>query len=83
MLKPTKYTNINLSVVGLSAEILRTLQLDSTQKYNQLLDKIIYRKGEEAKENFLLALSFLFSLGKVEYYKQEDVVQLSSSAVER
>ena len=83
MIKPTKYTNIDLSVIGLSAEILRILQLDSTQKYNQLLDKIIYKKGEEVKENFLLALSFLFLLGKVEYYKQEDVIQVLPSVEER
>ncbi len=78
MIKPTKYTNINLSVIGLSAEIIKVLQSDSVQKYNQLLDRIIYKKGEEAKENFLLALGFLFLLGKIKYYKQEDVIQLLS-----
>ncbi len=76
MIKPTKYTNINLSVIGLCTEIIKVLQSDSEQKYNQLLDRIICKKGEEAKENFLLALSFLFLLGKIKYYKQEDVIQL-------
>ncbi|BAX80238.1 ABC-three component system middle component 8 [Labilibaculum antarcticum] len=78
MIKPTKYTNIDLSILGLSSEILRLLIVDGSLKYNQILGKIIHKKGEEAKENFLLALSFLFLLGKVDYYPEEDVIILTS-----
>lgn len=78
MIKLTKYANIDLSVVGLSAEILGLLKNEQSQKYNQVLEKIIYSKGKEAKENFLLSLSFLYLLGKIRYYKQEDVIELLS-----
>ena len=76
MLKPTKYTDINLSAIGLSTEILKILKDDHTQKYNQILGKIIYRKGKQAKENFLLALSFLYLMGKIKYHQKEDVIEL-------
>ena len=75
MIRVTKYTDINLSVIGISAEILKVLQEDCTQKYNHLLGKIINRKGEQAKENFSLALSFLFLMGKIQYYQKEDVIE--------
>lgn len=78
MIKPTKYTNLDLSVLGLSTEILRLLMIDSSLKYNQILGKIIHLKGEAAKENFLLALSFLYLLGKVDYYPEEDAIMLLS-----
>jgi len=76
MLRPNKYTDIGLSVVGISSEILRLLKTDPAQKYTQLLGKVAHRLGEEAKINFLLALTFLYSLGKIEYHKDEDVVEL-------
>ena len=76
MLKPNRYTDIALSVVGLSAEILLQLKYNPTQKYNQLLSHITGKLGEESKQNFLLALVFLFSLGKIEYHKKEDVIEL-------
>ena len=78
MLKPTKYTNVDLSVIGLSLEILKLLKNDCAQKYNQILGKLIFKKGKEAEENFLLALSFLFLIGKIKYYKKEDVIELLS-----
>ena len=76
MIKPTKYTDIDLSIIGLSSDILRLLMIDNSLKYNQILGRIINIKGKEAKENFLLALSFLYLLGKVEYYPAEDVISL-------
>jgi len=75
MIRVTKYTDINLSVVGISAEILKVLQEDCVQKYNHLLGKVISRKGKQAKENFSLALSFLFLIGKIQYYQKEDVIE--------
>lgn len=75
MIRVTKYTDINLSVIGISAEILKVLQEDCVQKYNHLLGKVISRKGKQTKENFSLALSFLFLMGKIQYYQKEDVIE--------
>jgi hypothetical protein len=76
LLKPNKYTNIDLSVLGLSTEILTLLKKEKSQKYNQIFEKVIYKKGAEAKENFLLSLSFLYLLGKIKYYQKQDVIEL-------
>lgn len=76
MLKPNKYTDISLSVIGLSAEILQQLKSDQSQTYNQLFGHVSSKLGDGAKENFLKALVFLFSLGKVKYYQNKDVIEL-------
>lgn len=75
MIEPTKYTNIDLCTIGLSVEIIKILKNESVQKYNDLLSKVLYNKGDGAKENFLIALSFLYLLGKIKYHKEEDVVE--------
>jgi hypothetical protein len=75
MIKPDKYTDVGLSVVGVGAEILLQLKKEPSQKYNSLQSKVIFRLGPAAKQNFLLALVFLFSLGKIRYHKKEDAVE--------
>lgn len=75
MIKPNKYTDINLSIVGLSAEILQQLNNEPTLKYSRLENRIVRKFGKSAKENFLLALLFLFSVGKIRYYDKEDAIE--------
>ena len=75
MLKPNKYTNIRLSVIGLSSEIMKILSKDKALKYNQLQGRITHKYGEEAKANFMLALAFLYSLDLVNYRKVSDVIE--------
>jgi len=79
MIKPTKYTNIELSVIGLSSEILKLLLFESSLKYSQVIGRVIHMRGEGAKQNFLLALSFLYLIGKIEYLPDEDVIRLINS----
>ena len=76
MIKPAKYTNVNLSIIGLSTVILSMLKEEKAQKYEQILGKIKYKRGKQGNENFLLALTFLYSLGKIKYYQKEDVIEL-------
>lgn len=76
MLKPSKYTDVNLSVVGVGAEILAQLKKEPSQKYNGLQSKVIYKLGDSTKQNFLFALTFLFSMGKIRYHKKEDAIEL-------
>jgi len=76
MIKPNKYTNIGLSVVGISFEILSVLRSENFQKYNQVLVKIKHKTGEEAKINFLHALSFLYMMGKIHYHPKSDIIEL-------
>ena len=78
MLKPNKYTHVGLSVIGISFEILSLLKAEKLQKYNQILGRIIYKNGKEAKVNFLSALNFLYILGRIKYHPKEDVIELIS-----
>lgn len=73
---PTKYTNVDLSVLGLSAEITKILKDVQVEKYDRLFRKVIRRKGTMAKTNFVYALVFLYSIGKVKYYPEQDTLEL-------
>lgn len=75
-IKPNKYTKIEVSIVGIGADIVSFLKTENYQKLNHLLNKLVLKKGEAVKECFPLALNFLFILGKLEYYTKDDVLQL-------
>ncbi|OGE31535.1 hypothetical protein A3C59_05320 [Candidatus Daviesbacteria bacterium RIFCSPHIGHO2_02_FULL_36_13] len=77
MIKPSKYTDINLSIFSVSFSIVSLLKVNRVLKYDELLDKVLLVKGERAKEMFLPSLNFLFSLGKVEYYSELDIFELN------
>jgi len=76
MIRPNKYTDVKLSILGVSAEILHALKEEQSQKYTHLLVNVSNRIGDGAKTNFLLALVFLFSLGKIKYHQEVDVIEL-------
>lgn len=75
MLKPTKYTNIDVSLIAISCELLKLFNENRIITYPELLSKIISKKGIESKNIFLPALSFLFILGKIEYHQKSDVIE--------
>ena len=54
------------------------LKEERVQRYEQILGKIRYKKGKQASENFLSSLVFLYSLGKIKYYPEEDIIELLS-----
>jgi hypothetical protein len=76
ILQANKYTSINLSVIGLSADIINILKNERVIKYDQLLKHLTNKKGSGAKENYILALSFLYMIGKINYHQKSDVVEL-------
>jgi hypothetical protein len=75
MLKPTKYMNVEVSIPAISCELLKVFKKNKTLPYTDLLNKIIQKKGSEAKSVFLPALSFLFLVGKVEYHEKTDIIE--------
>lgn len=75
MLKPTKYSNMNVSLPAISCEMLKLFKKNKTFTYTDLLNKVIQKKGLEAKEIFLPALNFLFLLGKIEYHEKTDIIE--------
>lgn len=78
ILKPNKYTDVNLSVIGLGAHMLRALKNNPQQKYDTLLENIVSTESGSAKENFLLSLSFLYSMGMINYHPEQDIIELSA-----
>ena len=75
MLKPTKYTNVDVSLLAVSCELLKIFKKTKTTTSTDLLNKVIQKKGIEAKNIFLPALSFLFLLGKIEYHEKTDIIE--------
>ena len=76
MIKPNKYTNIDLSVINIGGVILKPLASCPIQKYNELEDAVVSSYGSSAKVVFLNALSFLYLLGKINYQPSADAIQL-------
>ena len=77
ILKPEKYTKLEVSVLSVVTEILRIAR-SGVIRYDELLKRVVERKGQEAKENFLPSLNFLFLLGKVKYYKEDDILEFKN-----
>jgi hypothetical protein len=80
MLRPTKYMNMDISLTSISCEVLKIFKKNKAITYTELFNKIIQKKGIEAKKVILPALSFLYLLGKVEYYQKTDIVEYKNEA---
>jgi hypothetical protein len=72
MIQPDRYTNPDFSVINISSVILEKLIKENRISYDNLLKEVIYKVGDEAKENYPYALNFLFLLGKINYISQND-----------
>jgi hypothetical protein len=75
MIAPHKYLDLNLSVLNLGGVILNLLKEEEIMKYSELLNRVVLLRGENAKEVFIPAVSFLYLLGKVEYYSDNDTIE--------
>lgn len=76
MISPHKYLDLNLSVINLGGVILKVLLEQEVIRYDELLDKVLLTTGESAKEVFVPTLSFLYTVGKIEYRKEIDSIEL-------
>ncbi len=72
MIKPDKHTNLDVSVISISAFVLKQLNAFYEISYDELLTKVVENIGSEAKENYPYALNFLFLLGKLDYLEHSD-----------
>lgn len=78
MLKPTKHTNIKFSVLFIAGKILSFLSKETIIKYDDLKIMLVNDIGEKSKNNVDFALTFLYSLNKIEYLKKIDAVKILS-----
>ena len=76
MIKPDKYTNLNLSLVNIGGVVLKSLCNCSIQKYEDLENHVTSVLGENSKLLFVSALSFLFAIGKINYQPSSDTINL-------
>lgn len=76
MLTPTKHTNIKYSVIYIAGKILGFLKKETLIKYDDLKEMLVSEIGVKAKNNIDYSLTFLFSIGKIEYLKNIDAITL-------
>ena len=72
MIRPDRHTNLDFSVMNISAYILKELNAFYDIRYDTLLEKVVDALGEQAKENYPYALNFLFLVGKIKYLQGTD-----------
>jgi hypothetical protein len=78
MIRPTKHIDLSSCVLRVASTILENLQDIEAARLDELDGIIRQRIGENARFNFLEALSFLFLLGAVEYDIASDAVFLTT-----
>jgi len=76
MLTPTKHTNIKYSVIYIAGKVLAYLKRESVLKYDDIRDLLVSEIGQKSKYNVDFALTFLYSIGKIEYSKNIDAITL-------
>lgn len=76
MLTPTKHTNIKYSVIYIAGKILGFLKKETLIKYEDLKEMLVSEIGVNAKNNIDYSLTFLYSIGKIEYLKNIDAITL-------
>lgn len=74
MIRPSKYIDLDTSVLNVAAVLLTELQTLRAVSLNELSDVVTSRINASAKYNFFPALSFLYMTGKVEYDENADAI---------
>lgn len=74
MIQPTKYMDLQSSVLNVAAEILQELQATRAIALDELDGLIRSRLGDSARFNFLPALNLLFLSGRLHYDESSDAV---------
>ena len=72
MIRPDKHTNLDFSVINISALILQELNAHYIVRYDELLTRLIDKLGEGVRENYPYALDFLYLVGKINYDQKTD-----------
>lgn len=76
MIKPHKFMDVKMSVLNLASYIVTELKVNRITKYDDLLIKVSSNFEDDIKDLLILSLSFLFSIGVIDYNKEHDQVEL-------
>ncbi len=72
MITPTKYMNLDYSLLNISAMLISEFNKQPIITYDELLQITLNKIGKQAKEITPYALNFLFLLGIIDYHKALD-----------
>jgi len=75
MITPTKYMNLDYSLLNVSAMLIKEFNKQPIISYDELLQITLNKIGKQAKEITPYALNFLFLLGKIEYHNALDAFE--------
>lgn len=75
MIKPTKYLNLDLSLVNITAVLINEFKNEQIITYDDLLSILLDKIGKSSKEIMPYALNFLYLIGKIEYHQAIDAFE--------
>ncbi|MEY3444584.1 MAG: hypothetical protein RLZZ519_2865 [Bacteroidota bacterium] len=75
MITPDKHTDIRYSVMYVAGVVMLEVKANGIIHYDDLMNAILAKVGERAKEVFPKALSFLYLLGRIAYLAPLDAIQ--------
>ncbi len=75
MIKPTKYLNLDYSLINISAILINEFKSQNVISYDDLLQLTYNKIGNQSNEITPYALNFLFLLGKIEYHHSIDAFE--------
>lgn len=78
MLTPRKHLDLDVSVLRVSALVLRELNKKGVVELERLRQLVIRRTGPNGDIAFLPALNFLFLVGKLEYHLKNDTIEFKA-----
>ena len=74
MIEVDKHTNIDLTIVSVSAVILEVLRPQQSLTYLELLKKVTSKIGDAAAFNYPYGLDFLYLIGVIDYDLSNDLI---------
>lgn len=75
MIRPTKYLNLDFSLIKIAAILINEFKEQPVITYDELFGILLDRIGKSGKEIMPYALNFLFLIGKLEYHQAIDAFE--------
>ena len=76
MLLPNRFSNLKFSVINITALVIDCLLQQQKASIKELTTHLKNFSKEYESEDVILAVTFLFALGKVEYSEKKDQIKL-------
>lgn len=80
MLTPHRFMNLDYSLVNVASQVVQCLKERGSDNLHEVLAYAQTSCKEINEQDVMLAISFLYLLGKVEYKKEQDLVCLCGNS---